>query len=197
MKVTNETGHSKIATLTYNAATGLLTGLVGNQVFNDLADSGGARGHKSTTHAVARRYLHSNSLNESMGRLATTREAYDKKTDRYTQRGGTLPPGHYHCVYLENHGSFHRCIRLDQMRDAYAIVSPYARQAIFHHRGGFFIHGHGPKGSDGCLVPVSEARRRVLNDAVRDFNGRVILHVTHVSYLLPAELEPTGGQSIS
>jgi len=190
-------GHVNTARLTYNAASGFLTGRIGNQVFNDSADSGGSRGHKQTTHAKAKRYLHSTSLNDSLGRMATTRELYDKKSDTYFQRGGTLPSGHYHCVYVENHASFHECIRLDQMCDAHAIVSPFARHSIVHHRGGFFIHGHGPKGSDGCLVLASETRRKSLNQAVRGFDGRVILEVTHVSYMLPAELEPISGQFIT
>jgi hypothetical protein len=192
-----KSGQINIARLKYNAASGFLTGRIGNQVFNDYVDSGGSRGHKPTTSAISKRYLHSASLNDSLGRLATTREVYNKKSDTYTQRGGTLPPGHYHCVYIENHASFHECIRLDQMHDAHAIVSPFAREAIVHHRGGFFIHGHGPKGSDGCLVPLSETRRRILNQAVRGFDGQVILEVKHVSYMLPAELEPISGQSIT
>jgi len=125
-----------------------------------------------------------------MGRLATTKELYNKKSDTYSQRGGTIPPGHYLCVFVANHPSFHACIRLAQMHDAHAIVSPFAREAIVHHRGGFFIHGHGPKGSDGCLVLANETKRKLLNQAVEQFQGRVILEVTHVSYLLPAESDP-------
>jgi hypothetical protein len=182
--------HAEIARLTYNAASQMLSGLIGDTHFHDIAYSGGSRGHKATTSARATRYLHASNLNESMGRFATTREIYDKKSDTYTQRGGTIPPGHYHCVYVANHPSFRECIRLDQMRDAHAIVSPFARHAIVHHRGGFFIHGHGPKGSDGCLVLANEHRRKLLNEAVERFEGRVVLEVIHVSYMLPAELDP-------
>jgi hypothetical protein len=184
----------RMASLTYNAAAEILSGQVGKDSFHDVAYSGGARGHKATTSAKAARYLHSSSLNDSLGRLATTREVYNKQTDTYVQRGGVIPPGHYHCVYVADHPSFHECIRLEQMVDAHAIVSPFARHAIIHGRGGFFIHGHGPKGSDGCLVPVVESRRRLLNKAVQQFDGRVVLKVTHVSYMLPAELEPGGAR---
>jgi hypothetical protein len=182
--------HSKIARITYNAASQLLSGVIGETRFNDIAYSGGSRGHKATTSAKATRYLHASSLNESMGRLATTREIYDKKSDRYSQRGGTIPPGHYLCVYLSNYKDFHECIRLEPMRDAHAILSPFARHGIVHHRGGFFIHGHGPKGSDGCLVLANETRRKLLNQVVKGFQGYVVLEVTHVSYMLPAEMEP-------
>jgi hypothetical protein len=193
----NNKRHIHIAKLTYNAASEMLTGQIRDEVFHEIAHSGGSRGHKATTSAKAKRYLHSSSLNDSLGRLATTPEIYDKNSDTYKQRGGTLPPGHYECVYLENYKDFHECIRLDQMHDAHAIVSPFARHAIVHHRGGFYIHGHGPKGSDGCLVLAIESRRKILNQAVRDFDGRVILEVTHASYMLPAELEPEEGQVIT
>ena len=182
--------YTRVARLRYNAASQVLSGLIGDTHFNDICYSGGSRGHRATTSAKAARYLHASNLNESMGRLATTREIYDEKSDTYTQRGGTIPPGHYHCVYVANHSSFHECIRLVQMRDAHAIASPFARHAIVHHRGGFFIHGHGPKGSDGCLVLANDNRRKLLNQAVERFEGRVVLEVTHVSYMLPAELGP-------
>ena len=53
------------------------------------------------------------------------------------------------------------------------------------------IHGSGPKGSDGCLVPASDGERRRLNQAVKQFQGKVVLQVKNVGYELPAEL---GGQ---
>ncbi len=89
--------------------------------------------------------------------------------------------------YVANHKVFKECIFLRPMRDAHAIYSPFASVPIVHHRGGFFIHGHGPKGSDGCLVPRDESRRKALNSAVKEFDGNVVLEVTHASYMLPAE----------
>ena len=183
--------HVQKATLVFNAAAEILSGLIGTVRFHDIAHSGGSRGHKTTSAEKAKRYLHASWRNESLGRLATTPEIYDKKTDTYQQRGGTLPPGHYRCIYVTNHSAFHDCIFLDPGRDAHAIISPFARHAIVHHRGGFYIHGHGPKGSDGCIVLANELRRRALNLAIRDFPGKVILSVTNVSYMLPAELEPS------
>ena len=43
-------------------------------------------------------------------------------------------------------------------------------------------------------VPASSTERSRLNKAVRDFDGKVILEVTHVSYMLPAEV---GGQQFA
>jgi hypothetical protein len=177
------------ARLTYDAATEKLTGWVGTIHFNEIAYSGGGRGHKShVSHAQATRYLHDSPATTLYGRLATTQEVYDKKTDTYSKRGGTIPPGHYRCVYTDDHATFHQCIFLRPLKDAHAIHSPFAITPIVHNRGGFFIHGHGPKGSDGCIVLENEQRRKVLNQAIKDFPRSVILEVIHVSYMLPAEI---------
>lgn len=182
-----------VARLTYNAASEILSGAIGKEHFNEVAYSGGGRGHKANVSAAkSARYLHDRPVQSSLGKLATTREIYDKKTDTYQQRGGTIPPGPYRCRYIARHPSFGECVYLEPMEDARAIRSPFASVPIVHHRGGFFIHGQGPKGSDGCLVPAHESRRRVLNKAIKNFGGSVILEVTHASYMLPAERGLTG-----
>jgi hypothetical protein len=186
-----------VARLTYDAASETLTGNVAGNHFHERAFSGGSRGHKSSVRkAAAARYLHNDPLNESLGRLATTREVYDKKTDRYKQRGGTIPPGHYLCVYMRHHAAFGECVFLEPTKDAHAIHSPFSRFPIVHHRDGFFIHGHGPKGSDGCIVLANEPRRKLLNGVIRDFAGSVILEVKNVSYLLPAERGLSGNERL-
>jgi hypothetical protein len=187
----------KIAKLTYDAAQELLKGLIGTQRFNEVAYSGGSRGHRDGIKpAQAARYRHADLSNDSLGRLSTTREIYSKKTDTYTQRGGTIPPGHYTCVYVAMHHSFGECIRLDQTKDALHIRSPFSRFPISHGRSGFFIPGHGPKGSDGCIVLANEQRRKDLNSAIRGFDGSVLLEVVHVSYMLPAEAGPASGEYV-
>jgi len=47
----------------------------------------------------------------------------------------------------------------------------------------------GQKGSDGCLVITDVKERKRLNKAIKNFSdiGHVILLVTHVAYVLPAE----------
>jgi len=180
---------TKIARLEYNAARERLTGAIGEVHFNFIAYSGGSRGH--TAHIktrLAKAYLHTQA-DSLFSHLATTKTI--EKNETFIQRGGTLPPGHYRCQYLEDHPPFGPCIQLVQTRDALAIHSPFSPFPIPHGRGGFFIHGSGPKGSDGCIVPSDPADRQRLNKAVRDFEGKVVLEVTHVSYMLPAEL---GGQ---
>lgn len=181
---------AEIARLEYNAAQERLTGIIAGAGFNVIAYSGGSRGHKANVNVKsAAKYLHAQA-DTLLSRLATTRTI--EKNGEYMQRGGTLPPGHYTCQYHAAHPTFGECIQLLRAADAVAIQSPFSPFPIPHGRGNdFFIHGRGPKGSDGCIIPALETERKRLNAAVKAFRGKVILRVTHVSYMLPAEL---GGQ---
>lgn len=178
---------AKIAKLEYNAAAERLIGAIGDEQFHLIAYSGGSRGHKTNVSATqAAKYLHAHAATLT-SQLANTRTI--EKDGKYVQRGGTLPPGHYTCIYRQHHAAFAECVQLLRTPDAVAIHSPFSPFPIPHGRGDdFFIHGSGPKGSDGCIVPANNAERLRLNKAVKEFPGKVILHVTHVSYMLPAEL---------
>ena len=177
------------ATLVYDAANETLSGVIGHEHFRLTAYSGGSRGHKTGVKTeLAKKYLYKQAADLST-RLATTREITDAQGN-YKQRGGTLPPGHYLCLYVAHHHTFHECIQLLRAADATAIHSPFSSHPIPHGRGNdFFIHGSGPKGSDGCIVPAIDAERYRLNRAVKQYKGNVILQVKNVSYMLPAELE--------
>ena len=182
-----------IATLKYDTAKQLLTGMIPGRQPTDLplhvrmyASSGGSRGHKAVTARLAKAYLH-DQADSFTSRLSTTAERKDSKGN-YLARGGTLPAGHYSCVYMGDHPVFHECIRLLRQKDAAAIYSPFASMPFAHGRtDSFFIHGHGPKGSDGCIVPASDIERTALNKAIKNFAGRVVLNVVGMSYMLPAE----------
>jgi hypothetical protein len=185
LSMSHNTVHT--GTLVYDAAAELLSGKIGHHTFHMRAFSGGSRGHAHVNASTAKKYLHHQAGNLS-SHFANTPEI--SKGGHYKQRGGTLPAGHYTCEYMANHKTFHECIRLHRGADATAIHSPFSPFPIPHHRGDdFFIHGHGPKGSDGCIVPEYDGERRRLNQAVHHFAGKVILEVKNVSYLLPAELE--------
>jgi len=175
-----------VAVLTYDATAERLRGTIGTaSPFDMRAFSGGSRGHKPVSGSLAKKYHH-DEARSTTSRLATTREEKDGGGN-YVQRGGTLPPGHYVCRYVQHHKSFGECLFLDPCRDAQVIHSPFALNPIVHGRGGFYIHGAGPKGSDGCIVPASDSERRRLDRAVKNFRGRVLLEVVNVSYALPAE----------
>jgi len=179
---------TSVAELVYDAARELLTGTIGTEPrFHLIAYSGGSRGHKAkVTPQQADNYLHNHS-DTLLSRLATTQTKEHK--GKYAQRGGTIPPGHYDCQYIKHHGKFGECVRLLRQKDAEAIHSPFSAFPIPHGRGNdFFIHGSGAKGSDGCIVPALDGERLRLSRAVRDFQGKVVLYVKNVSYMLPAEL---------
>jgi hypothetical protein len=180
---------SSIAQLEYDAARERLTGTIGTAPYFDMmAYSGGSRGHKAgVSPKKAREYLHKQA-GSLMTHLATTKMQIDGG-GHYIRRGGTLPPGHYTCHYVGKHHVFGECIQLKRTADALAIHSPFSPHPIPHGRDDFFIHGSGPKGSDGCIVPVDTGERHRLNVAVKNFQGQVMLLVKHVSYMLPAELE--------
>lgn len=183
------TTNGRVAALTYDAATEILSGTIGHSAFRMKAYSGGSRGHRSGVKPkLAARYLHNESERLS-SRMATTVEVKDAAGE-YKQRGGTLPPGHYTCQYIPHHHAFGECIRLLRCPDARAIQTPFYPHPIPHGRGNdFFIHGSGPKGSDGCIVLAVGAERHRLNQAIKNFPGTVLLEVKNVSYLLPPELE--------
>jgi hypothetical protein len=177
------------ATLTYDAAAEILSGVIGkHRPFFMRAYSGGSRGHDpKTSRKLAKEYLHSQA-SSLRSHLATTPERTDAHGN-YIERGGTLPPGSYNCHYLHHLPGFGECIRIRPTTTNVAIHSPFASHPIPHGRDmhSFLIHGPGPKGSDGCIVPQPNAERHRLNHAIKDFKGRVVLQVIRVSYMLPAE----------
>lgn len=103
---------------------------------------------------------------------------------------GRFPPVNYTCRYIAHHHIFGECIQLLRQSDARAIHSQFSPHPMPHFRANdFFIHGSGPKGSDGCIVPPNRAERLRLNQAVKNFPGTVVLFVKNVGYMLPAELD--------
>jgi hypothetical protein len=167
---------TNVAELTYDAVSRCLSGAIGTASFSMLAESGGGRGR---TKGVAD--------TSPMSHLATTKQHIGADPKHPVRRGGTLPPGKYTCVYVGDHPKFHECIRLNMHSKTRVIRSPFASQPIVHHRDHFYIHGRGALGSDGCLVPLDIPERLRLTHAIKNFKGTVILTVTGVGYLLPAE----------
>jgi hypothetical protein len=150
--------------------------------FSTKAYSGGGRG---STAGVQR---------TDLSHWSTGKKAPAKYSD--ADRGGPIPPGLYVAHYVGKYKHFGLVARLDQtitsllQRD---LTAPLGFKVT--DRGGFLIHGEGPKGSDGCIVPASkEALKQVLtfikasksgvllevfNEGVRSdrFEGRSSAHV--------------------
>ena len=184
------------AQLIYDAAAEILRLEIGEDGPREIkAYSGGSRGHKLAVTALqARSYLHHQATSLT-SHLATTSERRSSQ-GAYTQRGGTLPPGHYTCLYTPHHPTLKECIKLIGSADTKEIESPFASIPIpVAYRSGFYIHGSGPKGSDGCIVVMTKAELRYICDTILDFPAQALLLVKNVGYQLPAEFFSPGSRS--
>lgn len=188
----------KTAQLVYDAAQERLKGTIGAEPMFDMkAYSGGSRGHRGHSKKNAARYRYQET--DWLSSHCSTTVA-DEVTDAhgrtiyYKRRGGTLPAGHYRCKVTNKPNLGGEVIFLDMQPDTRVIHSPFSPRPIPIPRkrvreNDFYIHGKGPKGSDGCIVPEPESERKRLNHVVKNFDGNVILLVINVGYELPAELD--------
>ncbi|HXB07037.1 MAG TPA: hypothetical protein VNW04_07975 [Puia sp.] len=179
------------ALLTYNAQWEKLTGTIGEEHFDEHAVSGGSRGHKPVDDKTANLLLHDEAyMIKSRSPLTQEMKIGPKGKEHYIQRGGTIPPGHYICRpdYKPKLGG--EVIYLDPQPDALVYQGPLMDQPVEHGRNSMFIHGPGPKGSDGCIIFDNNSRRMDLNKAIKhfikDLHGKVILNVVNDgSFILP------------
>lgn len=118
------------AVLTFYIAEGMLTGTAGGRMFNLDAKSGGGGGSR------ARPQGNSDTNNPGSVGVKTTR----------TRRGGPLPPGRYRISAPRRHPHLGLSAALTPADAA------QGRRML--GRAGFYIHGRGPRGSDGCIVPM-------------------------------------------
>ena len=160
--------------LIYDVAAEKLYGMIGTEHFRMKAVSGGGRGK---TKGEADQTISS--------RSATTRK--DEKQDI---RGGPVPDGVYLCEYLAHHPKFHECVHLCLITPTDKLL--LTRVGATRDMDSFYIHGRGPEGSDGCIVPMDGPHERHrLNLAVKN-NPRTELSVIRGMYLLP----PMEGTSV-
>ena len=157
--------------LSYSIATEWLQGVIGHDQFSMRAFAGGGRGRKGV----------------DAERDWTSYDVFRKEREdpKHHVHGGPLPPGMYVCRYVSHHPKFHECIYLEQTITSIMAVDSNA-SVRFYGRGGFYIHGRGRHGSDGCIVPEDDLKRRHLNKAVKNASGTVLLEVKDVGMPLPA-----------
>lgn len=142
------------ANLTYYISEGVLVGSVNGTFIHVFAHSGGGGGSTRATgpsdpDAVNNVYL--------TGQL--TQPGRDV-------RGGPIPPGRY---IIRKPGRWHggRAARLEP-------TDPLGFQKATGRSGGFLIHGRGPLGSDGCLVPLLSAQFHTLMDGLEKDDGGIL-----------------------
>ena len=120
------------ANLTYSIFEGMLTGIANNHTIYISAVSGGGGG--STRHAG------NEDTNNPYSTGVKTAEGKQHK------HGGPIPTGRYRVLSPGRHPHLGLSCRLE----------PYDINQTRHMAGrdGFYIHGRGPHGSDGCIVPM-------------------------------------------
>ena len=136
------------ANLTYSIFEGVLTGLIGGRIIHIRALSGGGGG--STAHRA-----NASTNNPYMESLKTSKPG----ASGGHVHGGPIPPGKYAVSTPAHHPHLGLSARL---------VHPHLKPA---GRDGFYIHGRGPHGSDGCIVPVNAAEFNQLMTALTKSNG--------------------------
>jgi hypothetical protein len=142
--------------LNYSIHGQLLSGEIGGTKLHMRAYSGGGRG----------------SLHPKTWETSSASWNPDRKMSGGV-RGGPVPPGHYVCRHIQHHHRFHECIYLEPTLTALLKPTPkgplpfslYNRD--FDPVKGFFIHGRGDEGSNGCIVPHDPHQRILLNKAIK------------------------------
>jgi hypothetical protein len=142
------------ASLSYYISEGLLTGLAAGHMVSLRAMSGGGGG--STKHG---------------GNTDTNNPSSTGLKETSAHRGGPLPAGRYKIAAPSRRAHLGLCAELD----------PYDKDQGAHMfgRGGFFIHGRGPLGSDGCIVPM-ESFAELMGYLTKDRGGVLVVFATMV-----------------
>lgn len=152
------------STLYYNIRDEVLFGRVGCESFSMKAYSGGGRG------STAGMELH------DLKHWSTGKKAPPAFSP--SNRGGPLPTGLYLVRYYGTHEHLGRCATLMQTLSSLVHADPWSDVGVsVTRRSGFFIHGRGPRGSDGCIVPSKGSDLKMLLDALEQESSVVCLVV--------------------
>ncbi len=144
------------ANLTYYIFEGLLVGTANERFVHIAALSGGGGGStRNRTDGKANNPYETGFKTRGSGKLH--------------QHGGPIPVGRYTIQSPAKHPHLGLSCRLD----------PSAHNSMMG-RGGFYIHGRGPHGSDGCIVPLHQFKQ-LMDDLKKDKGGALFV------------LEATGG----
>src|SRR5437660_7658341 len=140
-------GHMS-AELTYFIQEGVLVGKVGERPFHILALSGGGGGSTKSSPAAST----NNPYMEGFRTVAQTKH-------RPHAHGGPIPPGRY-AIKPPAHDS-HLGLSAALLLERGNSMS----------RDGFYIHGRGPHGSDGGIVPLDRHQFLKLMEALKGSSG--------------------------
>ena len=156
---------TRIPELTYNIASGILSGAIDGASILAQAGSGGRAGTK--TPDGLNWWLANNPFATAV-----------KLSSDHLRPGGPLPIGRYSIVPHESRPNWLRLVPESQNQ--------------MHGRAGFAVHGRGPRGSDGCIVPTDFAVVMRLHKLVKQrmANGgpQVLLDVVAIGQDLDRQL---------
>lgn len=141
------------AQLTYYIFEGVLVGFIGTEMIHIEAWSGGAGGSEdrpaTKKHPAIKAAPHTDDANNPYSTGVT---------ENGCVRGGPLPTGSYAIGIPAVHGKLGLSAALNY-GSKFKVRS-----------GGFFIHGQGPKGSDGCIV-IPHTHFQTLMNALKKSGG--------------------------
>jgi hypothetical protein len=147
------------AHLTYVVNQGMLFGTVGGEMVNIRTVSGGGGGAVDKKTRKPRKPDDPSSVNNPL-------KTGQKEDNKDGVRGGPIPDGSYLIETPFTHGPLGLSARLSPMKGNDMMG-----------REGFFIHGRGPKGSDGCIVPLVPAEFHALMKGLeKDEGGTLRVH---------------------
>lgn len=150
--------------LNYSISDEILYGTINGTTFSMKAYSGGGRGSNAGMELVDLRHW------------STSKKAPPVFSPK--DRGGPLPVGLYIARYYGQHEHLGRCAELIQTLSSLLHADPWSDIGIaVTDRAGFYIHGSGPKGSDGCIVPAKASDLKDLLDAIKNTSEIIPLTV--------------------
>ena len=151
---------NETADLTYYIVEGVLTGVVNGKGIHMIALSGGGGG--STKNPASGGIPGRSAVVMNNPYMEGLKTVGSGKTHVH---GGPIPPGSYSIETPEKHGHLGLSARLDSLNGN----KPMGRD-------GFYIHGRGPHGSDGCIVPVDAHQfNQLMKDLETTEGGRLVV----------------------
>lgn len=142
------------ANLFYYIREGVLEGTVNGEPVRISTYSGGGSGYDPANPRSVRYTRDTEAANNPYRTRQLTNEALNT-------RGGPIPPGRYS---IKKPDSESKNVSLEPL-------NPIGFFRKTGRTGGFLIHGAGPKGSDGCLVPASTTEFKDLMDKLKSSDG--------------------------
>jgi hypothetical protein len=137
-----------MGSLRYSIASQLLTGDVAGKSFSIFTVSGGGRGSTRTPHG------------QPDQKIMASWDHRTKTSKATNVRGGPLPPGFYIVHAPTKHAKLGLSAYLEPTVTAVLHMNPIGQVEVsprdFEPGVGFYIHGRGKLGSDGCLVPMDQ-----------------------------------------